>query len=164
MSSEGSLLNHSINVYYLINFSQIKSFVIFIIFILGNRKTWELLDVHTLRNSAFHSQADGITARFNHTIKDMLTQFVVQEKQNLWDLKLEKLSFAYNQTNAIDMGAKNEADWIASEFVDQQRKEMRAIFDFAPANRDAAALKASSPYDRTIRGIDFRSGTEYGCW
>ena len=57
---------------------------------------WELLDVHKLRTTAYHPQADGITERFNRTIKDMLTQFVEQEKQNDWDLKLEKLSFAYN--------------------------------------------------------------------
>ena len=57
---------------------------------------WELLDVHTLRTTAYNPQADGITERFNRTIKDMLTQFVEQKKQNYWDLKLEKLSFAYN--------------------------------------------------------------------
>ena len=117
----------------------------------------------------------------------MLTQFVEQGKQNDWELKLEKLSFAYNtavhattkcspfelmfgripklpidlvydQTSAEDMRAKYEVEWIASEFVDQQRKEMRVMFDFAAANRDAAALKASALYDRTIRGIDFKIG------
>ena len=41
---------------------------------------WELFDVHTLRTTAYHPQADGITERFNRTIKDMLTQFVEQEK------------------------------------------------------------------------------------
>ena len=104
----------------------------------------------------------------------MLTQFVEQEKQNDRDLKLEKLPFAYytavhattkcspfelmfgripklpidlvyDQTNAEDMKAKYEVELIASEFVDQQRKEMRAMFDFAAANRDAVALKAA-PY------------------
>ena len=35
---------------------------------------------------------------------------------------------------------------------------MRAVFDFAAANRDAAALKASALYDRTILGIDFKVG------
>ena len=146
-----------------------------------------MLDVHTLRTTAYHPQADGITERFNRTIKDMLAQFVDQDAQNDWDLKLEKLSFAYNtavhattkcspfelmfgripklpidlvydQTNETDMRAKYEVEWIASEFVDQQRREMRAMFDFAAANRDAAALKASALYDRTIRGIDFKIG------
>ena len=47
---------------------------------------------------------------------------------------------------------------MASEFVDKQKIERRAMFDFAAANRDAAALKASALYDRRIRGIDFKSG------
>ena len=148
---------------------------------------WELLDVLTLCTTAYHPQADGITERFNRTIKIKLTQFDKQDEQNDWDLKLEELSFAYNtavnaktkcspfelifgripklpidlvydQTNAEDMRAKYEVEWIASEFVDKQRKEIRAMFDFAAANRDAAALKASALYDRTIRGIDFKIG------
>ena len=40
---------------------------------------WELLNVHALRTTANHPQADGIIERFNRTIKDMLTQVVEQE-------------------------------------------------------------------------------------
>ena len=136
---------------------------------------WELWDVHTLRTTAYHPQADGITERFNRTIKTMLTQFVKQEEQNKWDLKLEKMSFAYNTAvhatkcspfelmfgripkRPIDL-VYDQKDVEASEFVDQQRKEMRAMFDFAAANRDAATLKASALYERTIKGIDFKVG------
>ena len=57
---------------------------------------WERLDVHTLRTTAYHPQADGITERFNRTIKTMLAQFVDQQRQNDWDTKLDKLTFAYN--------------------------------------------------------------------
>ena len=53
-------------------------------------------DVHTLRTTAYHPQADGITERFNRTVKIMLAQFVDQHKQDDWDLKLDKLCFAYN--------------------------------------------------------------------
>ena len=35
---------------------------------------WERLDVHTLSTTAYHPQRDGITERFNRTIKTMLTQ------------------------------------------------------------------------------------------
>ena len=63
-----------------------------------------------------------------------------------------------NQTNVTNMRAKYEVEWIASRFVDQQKREKRAMFDFAAANRDAAAPKASALYDRRIRGIDFKSG------
>ena len=40
--------------------------------------------------------------------------------------------------------------------MDQQRKEMRAMCDFAAANRDATALKVSALYGLTIRDIDFK--------
>ena len=57
--------------------------------------------------------------------------------------KLPK-DLVYDQKNAENRRAKYEVEWIASEFVDQQRREMRTMFDFAAANRYAAALKASA--------------------
>ena len=57
---------------------------------------WERVNVHTLHTTANHSTPDGITEGFNSTIKTMLTQFVYQQIQNDWDLKLAKLTFAYN--------------------------------------------------------------------
>ena len=146
---------------------------------------WERLDVHTLRTTAYHPQTDGITERFNRTIITMLTQFVNEQKQDDWDLKLDKLSFAYNtavhavtklslfelmfgripklpidlvydQVNSEELKAKIDVEWIASDFVKQQKKEMRAMFNFAAANRDAAALRASTLYDRTLRGVNIK--------
>ena len=67
------------------------------------------------------------------------------------------LGLVHDQTNAADMRAMYEVEWIASEFVDQ-KQEMKAMFDFAAASRDAAALKASALCDPTIRGIDFKIG------
>ena len=117
----------------------------------------------------------------------MLTQFVHEHKQNDWDKKLNKLSFAYNtavhavtkfspfelmfgripklpidlvydQTNSDELRAKIEVEWIASDFVDQQKNEMKAMFDIAAANRDEASLRASTLYDRTVRGANFKVG------
>ena len=148
---------------------------------------WDCLDVHTLRTTAYHPQTDGITERFNRTIKTMLTQFVHYQKQDDWYTKLAKLSFAYNtavhavtkfspfelmfgripklpinlvynQTDSVELRAKIDVEWIASDFVDQQKEEMKAIFDFAAANRDAVALKASTMYDRTVREANFKVG------
>ena len=114
---------------------------------------WERLDVHTLRTTAYHPQADGITERFNRTIKVMLAQFVDQHGQDDWDLKLDKLTFAYNtavhattkfspfelmfgripklpidlvydQTDSNELRDKIEVEWITSEYVEKQRAEM----------------------------------------
>ena len=40
--------------------------------------------------------------------------------------------------------------------MDQQRKEIKAMFDFKAANRDAAALRACTLYDRTVKGANFK--------
>ena len=117
----------------------------------------------------------------------MLTQFVHEQKQDYWDLKLDKLSVVYktavdavtklspfeimfgritkleidlvcDKVDSEELKTKIEVEWIASDFVDQQKKEMRAMFDFAAANRDEAALRASTLYDRTVRGANFKVG------
>ena len=56
------------------------------------------------------------------------------------------------------MKATIEVEWIASDYVDQQKKEMKAMFDFAAANRDEASLRASTIYDRSVRGANFKVG------
>ena len=145
------------------------------------------MDVHTLRTTAYHPQPDGITERFNGTIKTMLIQFIHDQKKDDWEIKIDKLSFAYNtavhavtkfspfelifgrfpkllinlvhdQTNSDELKAKIDVEWIASDFVDQQKKKMKAMFDFAAANRDSVALRTSTLYDRTVRGAYFKVG------
>ena len=68
------------------------------------------------------------------------------------------IDLVYDQTDSDELRAKIEVEWIASDFVDQQKKEMKAMFDFATANRDAASLRASTIYDRTVRGANFKVG------
>ena len=43
---------------------------------------WERLDVNTLRTTAYHPKTDGITERFNRTIKTILTQFEHEHNQS----------------------------------------------------------------------------------
>jgi transposase InsO family protein len=45
----------------------------------------ELLDISQLKTSSYHPQTDGITERFNKTLKEMLANFV-NESQDNWDL------------------------------------------------------------------------------
>ncbi|CAF0929655.1 unnamed protein product [Brachionus calyciflorus] len=59
------------------------------------RKIYELLDVNQLRTTAYHPECDGLTERFNPTLKTMISCFV-NEHQNDWDELLPFLAFAYN--------------------------------------------------------------------
>ena len=59
------------------------------------QKIYELLDVYQLKTSAYHPECNGLTERFNRTLKTMLSGFV-DENQNNWDKLLGKLVFAYN--------------------------------------------------------------------
>ena len=68
------------------------------------------------------------------------------------------IDLVYDQTDSNELRAKIEVEWIASDFVDQQKKEMKAMFDLAAANRDEASLRASTNYDRTVRGANFKIG------
>ena len=45
----------------------------------------------------------------------------------------------YDKKNSDEFMAKIDVEWIASDFVDQQKKKMKAMLDFAAANCDVAA-------------------------
>ena len=64
---------------------------------------YDLLDVHKLRTSPFHPECNGITERFNQTMKKMLAAFINVNQDN-WDLLLSKLQFAYNSSKHIVTG------------------------------------------------------------
>jgi len=55
----------------------------------------ELLDVRRERTSPYHPECDGLTERFNRTLKTMIASYV-NEDQDDWDTKLPMLAFAYN--------------------------------------------------------------------
>lgn len=57
---------------------------------------WELLDVHKLRTTPYHPECDGLSERFNRTLKTMITAFVTDDQQDTWDQYLPMLAFAYN--------------------------------------------------------------------
>lgn len=61
------------------------------------RKIYELLDINQLRTTAYHPECDGLTERFNRTLKTMIACFV-NEHQNNWDELLTFLAFAYNSS------------------------------------------------------------------
>ena len=56
---------------------------------------YDVLDINRLRTSPYRPQTDGITERFNNTVKTMLAAYL-EVNQNKWDEHLTKLTFAYN--------------------------------------------------------------------
>lgn len=54
---------------------------------------WELLDTNKLRTSPYHPETDGVTERFNRTLKQMLSCYV-NENQDNWDQYLDALQYA----------------------------------------------------------------------
>ena len=56
---------------------------------------YDLLDIRKLRTSPFHPECNGITERFNQTIKKMIAAFI-NDNQDNWDVLLSRLQFAYN--------------------------------------------------------------------
>ena len=137
--------------------------------------------MHTLRTTAYHPQADGIQ-QYN---KNMLAQFADQQEKNDWDLKLNKLTFAYNtaihtttklsplelmfgrvpklqidlvndQTDSDELKAKIDVEWIVSEFAENLKKMMRKMFNFAARNRDARALRTSAIVYHTVGGVNYQ--------
>ena len=55
------------------------------------RKIYDLLDIHQLKTTAYHPECDGLTERFNRTLKTMIACYV-NENQNNWDELLPFLS------------------------------------------------------------------------
>ncbi|CAF1054648.1 unnamed protein product [Brachionus calyciflorus] len=58
-------------------------------------KIYELLDIYKLKTSPYHPECDGLTERFNRTLKTILSCFV-NENQNDWNEYLQYLTYAYN--------------------------------------------------------------------
>ena len=54
-----------------------------------------MLDINQLKTTAYHPQCDGLTERFNRTLKTMISCYF-NENQNDWDELLPFLAFAYN--------------------------------------------------------------------
>lgn len=59
------------------------------------KQVCELLDVNKLQTTAYHPECDGLSERFNRTLKEMLRCFINDNHSN-WDELLSSLCFAYN--------------------------------------------------------------------
>ena len=55
----------------------------------------ELMDIQRSKTTPYHPQCDGLSERFNRTMKAMLSSCVNKEGDD-WDSKLQYIQFAYN--------------------------------------------------------------------
>lgn len=60
------------------------------------KQVYKLLGIKGVRTTPYHPQTDGLTERFNQTLKQMLRKFVV-DKSDDWDQWLPYLLFAYRE-------------------------------------------------------------------
>ncbi|XP_047229399.1 uncharacterized protein LOC124872988 [Girardinichthys multiradiatus] len=66
-------------------------------------RVYKLLGIRSVRTTPYHPQTDGLTERFNQTLKQMLRQFV-DETGSDWDQWLPYLLFAYREVPQASNG------------------------------------------------------------
>lgn len=67
------------------------------------KQVYQLLGIRSLRTTAYHPQTDGLTERFNQTLKQMLRKFVNNTGTD-WDQWLPYLLFAYREVPQASTG------------------------------------------------------------
>jgi hypothetical protein len=60
-------------------------------------EVWELLDIYKKRTTPFHPEADGLSEKWNSTLKKMISAYVNEHHTN-WDEHLNVLAFANNKS------------------------------------------------------------------
>lgn len=67
------------------------------------KQVYQLLGIKSLRTTPYHPQTDGLTERFNQTLKQMLRKFVGETGRD-WDQWLPYLLFAYREVPQASTG------------------------------------------------------------
>ncbi|XP_037831815.1 uncharacterized protein LOC119617061 isoform X2 [Kryptolebias marmoratus] len=67
------------------------------------KQVYQLLGIKSLKTTPYHPQTDGLTERFNQTLKQMLRKFV-NETGTDWDQWLPYLLFAYREVPQASTG------------------------------------------------------------
>ncbi|XP_068069442.1 uncharacterized protein isoform X2 [Danio rerio] len=67
------------------------------------KQVYQLLGIKSLRTTPYHPQTDGLTERFNQTLKQMLRKFVDETGKN-WDQWLPYILFAYREVPQASTG------------------------------------------------------------
>ncbi|XP_042071507.1 uncharacterized protein LOC121812727 [Haplochromis burtoni] len=122
------------------------------------KQVYQLLGIRSLRTSPYHPQTDGLTERFNQTLKQMLRKFV-NDSGNDWDQWLPYLLFAYN----ILMRSGRETRWRRDSknilsYVIQMRERLEKMSELAQSHMVEAQQQQKSWYDKSARQRAFEPG------
>lgn len=147
------------------------------------KQVYQLLGIRSLRTSPYHPQTDGLTERFNQTLKQMLRKFV-NDSGNDWDQWLPYLLFAYREVPQASTGFSPfellygyevrgpltllkeiwEGDKVEGgsknilSYVIQMRERLEKMSELAQSHMVEAQQQQKSWYDKSARQRAFEPG------
>ncbi|XP_063334795.1 uncharacterized protein si:ch211-282j22.3 isoform X2 [Pelmatolapia mariae] len=147
------------------------------------KQVYQLLGIKSLRTTPYHPQTDGLTERFNQTLKQMLRKFV-NETGTDWDQWLPYLLFAYREVPQASTGFSPfellyghevrgplsllretwEGDQERSQavnvvsYVVQMRERLEKMTELAQAHKAEAQQHQKAWYDQSARQRSFSPG------
>ncbi|XP_035988756.1 uncharacterized protein LOC118561082 [Fundulus heteroclitus] len=146
------------------------------------KQVYQLLGIKGVRTTPYHPQTDGLTERFNQTLKQMLRKFV-NEAGSEWDQWLPYLLFAYREVPQASTGFSpfellyghevrgplallretwtgeqggEEADVVS--YVVQMREKLEKMSELAQQHMAEAQKYQKTWYDRSARHRTFSPG------
>ncbi|XP_026050763.1 uncharacterized protein LOC113037671 [Carassius auratus] len=148
------------------------------------KQVYQLLGIKSLRTTPYHPQTDGLTERFNQTLKQMLRKFVSETGED-WDQWLPYLLFAYREVPQASTGfspfellygrdvrgplALLQEMWEGSpekeptsvvSYVLQMRERLQKMTGLAQNHLAEAREKQKTWYDPLARERDLEVGTK----
>ena len=146
------------------------------------KQVYRLLGIKGIRTTPYHPQTDGLTERFNQTLKQMLRKFVDESGAD-WDNWLPYLLFAYREVPQASTGfspfellygrdvrgplALLKETWMEEEdppsqntltYVLQMRERLKNMAGLAQQNLEQAQQRQKSYYDRKAHARSFKVG------
>ncbi|XP_068073009.1 uncharacterized protein [Danio rerio] len=147
------------------------------------KQVYRLLGIKSLRTTPYHPQTDGLTERFNQTLKQMLRKFVGESGTD-WDQWLPYLLFAYREVPQASTGfspfellyghevkgplallrevwegnpQRNDETNVAS-YVIQMRERLQKMSALAQSHLAEAQTRQKTWYDQSARERQFKPG------
>ncbi|KAK7912657.1 hypothetical protein WMY93_012868 [Mugilogobius chulae] len=116
---------------------------------------YQLLGIRRLRTTPYHPQTDGLTERFNQTLKQMLRKFVNNTGTD-WDQWLPYLLFAYREVPQASTGFSP----FELLYGHEMRERLEKMSELAQTHMIEAQQQQKSWYDKSARRRTFSPGQE----